>query len=157
MPASLAIALMLAQSVPIDADAAALRRIRKALAEPAPVVVTTHSVGKDGPVFRMRIKGLDLADAWVDRSIVPPYVRPWFRADHHEFLEQVLKNRERAEQFRGPTLYPAGIDMVQVGQFLTRRIKAANRRRQEQNAREEVRQALEQLRACRAEPAGPGC
>jgi len=157
MSASLAFALVLAQSVPIDADAAALRRIRKALAEPAPVVVTTHSDGKDGPVFRMRIQGLDLADAWADRSMVPPYVRPWFPSYHHEFLEQVLKNRERAEQFRGPTLYPVGIDMVQVGQFLARQIKAANRRRQEQHAREEVRQAIEQLRACRANPDRAGC
>jgi hypothetical protein len=54
-------------------------------------------------------------------------------------------------------LYPAGIDMVQVGQFVTTQIKAANRRRQERNAREEVRQAMEALRACQANPAGPGC
>ena len=47
--------------------------------------------------------------------------------------------------------------MVKLGQFLDRRIKAANRKRQEQNAREEVRQAIEELRACRTNPARPGC
>jgi hypothetical protein len=74
-----------------------LARIRKALAEPAPVVAGTASVTKDGAIFRMRIEAFDLGPAWTDRSIVPPYVRTWFGAHHHEFLEQVLKNRERAE------------------------------------------------------------
>ena len=157
MTAGLLLGLVLAQSAPGEPSAADLERIRKALAEPAPVSATVASVEKDGPVFRMRIKAFSLDPAWKDRSIVPPYVRPWFRADHHEFLEQVLKNRERAEQFRGPTLYPIGIDMVRVGQFLGKQIKAANRRRQEQNAREEVRQAMEELRLCRTDPARPGC
>jgi predicted component of type VI protein secretion system len=40
---------------------------------------------------------------------------------------------------------------------LFRGIKAANRQRQEANAKEEVRQALEELLACRANPDRPGC
>jgi hypothetical protein len=155
--AGLLLGLVLAQSPPAEPSAADLERVRKALAEPAPVSATVASVGKDGPVFRMRIEAFGLDPAWKDRSIVPPYVRPWFGAYHHEFLEQVLKNRVRAEQFRGPTLYPIGIDMVQVGQFLARQIKAADRRRQEANAKEEVQRALEEFVACQANPARPGC
>jgi hypothetical protein len=152
------VGLLLAQSATTDGAASPdLQRIRKALEEPAPSSLMSSSVSRDGPVFRSRIEAFDLGPAWKDRSIVPPYVRPWFRADHHEFLEQVTKNRERREQFRGPTLYPSGIDVVKVGQFLSKQIKAANRKRQEQNAREEVERALEELRACRANPARPGC
>jgi hypothetical protein len=158
MAATVLLALVLAQAAPVETvDAAQLARIRRALTETPAIDVPAATRG-EGPVFRVTIQGKrPVEPMWANWSAVPTNIRPWFRADHHEFLEQVLKNRERAEQFRGPTLYPIGIDMVKVGQFLDRRIKAANRKRQEENAREEVRQALEELRACRADPARPGC
>jgi predicted component of type VI protein secretion system len=46
---------------------------------------------------------------------------------------------------------------VQVVEFMVKEIKAANRRKREANAREEVRRALEELLACRANPDKPGC
>jgi hypothetical protein len=155
--AGLLLGLVLAQNVPPEAPVADLERIRKALSEPAPVFTIAASVDKDGPVFRMRIKAFDLGPAWEDRSIVPPYVRPWFRAYHHEFLEQVLQNRERSEVFRGPTLYPIGIEMIQLVQFLAKHINAANQRRHEADVKEEVRLALEKFLACRTNSNRTGC
>ena len=46
---------------------------------------------------------------------------------------------------------------MQVAEFLVKHLKAANRKRQDANAKEEVRQALEELLACRANPKRPGC
>ena len=150
--------LVLAQGPPVETGQAdELARVRRALAETPAINVPPVRTG-EGPVFRVTIQGKRPVEAlWGNWSAVPSNIRPWFRADHHEFLEQVLKNRERAEEFRGPTLYPIGIDMVKVGQFLARRIKAANRKQQEQNAREEVRLAMEEHRACRTNSARPGC
>ena len=133
-----------------------LAQVRRALTE-TPAINVPPVTRDEGPVFRVTIQGKrPVEPLWANWSAVPTYIRPWFRADHHEFLEQVLKNRERAEEFRGPTLYPIGIDMVKVGQFLAKQIKAANRKQQEQNASEEVRQALEQLLACRTNSNRPG-
>ena len=78
---------------------------------------------------------------------------PWFPSHHHEFLEQVTP-----EEFRSATLYsPIGIPVVQVVDFLVKDIKAANREKREGKAREEVRRALEDLLACRANPDNLGC
>ena len=158
MAPAVVLALMLAQTTAAEAsDAAQLARIRKALAE-APAIDMSPATSADGPVFRVTIRQKrPVEPLWANWSAVPSNIRPWFRADHHEFLEQVLKNRERAEQFRGPTLYPAGIDMVQVGQSLAKRIKASNRKRQEQNAREEAARELAIFLACRIDPSKPGC
>ena len=41
---------------------------------------------------------------------------------------------------------------MKVAQFLAKHINAANYKRQNANAKEEVRQALEELLACRANP-----
>jgi hypothetical protein len=54
-------------------------------------------------------------------------------------------------------LYPIGVDLVKVAQFLAKHINAANYKRQNANAKEEVRQALEELLGCRANPDRPGC
>ena len=89
---------------------------------------------------------------WDGGSATPSYVRTWFRSYHHEFLEQVTP-----EEFRGATLYPIGIPVLQIVDFLVKDIKAANRKTREANAREEVRRALEELLACRANPDRPGC
>jgi hypothetical protein len=156
LPAVL-LTLTMAQSPPPDDEVARLERIRAQLAALPAIDVATPRPA-DGMVFRVTVQGKRPVDPlWANWSAVPSYIRPWFRADHHEFLEQVLKNRERPEQFRGPTLYPVGIDMVQVGQSLVSHIKASNRRRQEANAKEEVRQAIKELLACRANPGQPGC
>jgi hypothetical protein len=71
---------------------------------------------------------------------------------HHEFLMQVTP-----EAFRGVTLHPIGVPMVPLLELLGRQISAALRKSAEARAREEVRQALEELVACKADPARPGC
>jgi hypothetical protein len=149
---------VLAQAVPGSTSPAPdLDKIRKALAETSAITIAPPAQ-PDGPVFRVTVHGDRLKGTpWDGWSAAPTYVRPWFRADHHEFLEQVLKDRVRAEEFRGPTLYPIGIDVVRVGQFLARQITAANRRRQGANAKEEVQRALEEFVACQANRARPGC
>ena len=155
MSGVLCLTLLLAQSLPVPAgagDAAQLERIRRALAE-APATVVPVPTPAEGPVFRMTVHGWK-ADTplWDNWSAVPSNSRPWFRGYHHEFLEQVTP-----EEFRSATLYPTGIPVVPIIEFLARRINAANRKRQESNAKDEVRQALEEFLACRADPARAGC
>jgi hypothetical protein len=153
MPAAVFLTLMLAQAAPLEvSEAAQIERIRKALTE-APAITVPPVARGEGPVFRVTIQGQKPVEPlWEKWSAVPSNIRPWFRSYHHEFLEQVTK-----EEFRGATLYPSGIDFVQVIQFLAKHIKAANRDRQNANAKEEVRRALEELLACRANPDRPGC
>src|SRR5436190_10445286 len=145
--------LMLAQAPPSEAgEAAQIERIRKALTE-APAITVRPPTGAEGPVFRVTVRGQKpLPPLWDKWSAVPPNIRPWFRSYHHEYLERVT-----AEEFRSATLYPVGIDFIQVAQFLVKHISAANRTRQTANANEEVRQALEEYLACRATPDRPGC
>ena len=138
-----------AQSAP-DPD---LERIRKALAETPAISVPALTVTREGPVFRMTVHGRKpIKPPWDNWSAVPTNIRPWFRSYHHEFLEQVTK-----EEFRSSTLYPTGIPVLPAVEFLAGQIKAAIRKRQEANAKEEVRKALEELLACRADPTRPGC
>jgi len=61
------------------------------------------------------------------------------------------------EEFRAGTLYPIGLPVGTLLELFGRQIRLAHRKSQEQHAREEVRQALEELRACRADPSKPGC
>jgi hypothetical protein len=153
MSGVLFLTLMLAQAPqPAEAaEAVQIERIRKALAEPP--ATTVSPTQSEGPVFRMTVRGQrPLPALWDKWSAVPSNIRPWWRSYHHEFLEQVTK-----EEFRSATLYPVGIDWVQVVQFLAKRIKATNHRRGEANAKEEVQQALQGLLACRASPDRPGC
>jgi hypothetical protein len=153
MPATLALALMLAQSLPTEAtDAAKMERIRKALTE-APAMTVPPATRAEGPVFRVTVQGWKPGEPlWDNWTAVPSYIRPWFRGDHHEFLEQVTK-----EEFRGPTLYPTGIPVVAVIEFLAKQIRAGQRKAGEAKAREEVRLALEHFLECRSNPARPGC
>jgi hypothetical protein len=135
-----------------------LARIRRALAAEAPALSVPSLATQEGPVFRLTIFARKPEKPlWFRPSAVPAYIRPFAPSYHHEFLEQVTKNRERAEEFRAPTLYPIGVDVVEVVQFLAKHIKAANRKRQESNARDDVRKALEEFLACRANPDRPGC
>jgi hypothetical protein len=147
------LALLLAQAPQVEAgEAAQIERIRKALNE-APAIPVAPPTRAEGSLFRVTVRGWTFKKPlWDNWSAVPTNIRPWFRSYHHEFLEQVTK-----EEFRSATLYPAGIDMVKVAQFLAKHIGAANYQRQKANAKEEVRQALEELLACRANPDRPGC
>lgn len=152
MPGALCLTLLLAQDPPADAGAAAqIARIRRALAEAPPTVVPAPTPA-EGPVFRVTVQGRTADKPWDNWSAVPSDIRPWFRADHHEFLEQVTP-----EEFRSATLHPVGIPVLSVVELLAKRVKAARRKGQEANAKEEVRRALEELLACRADPAKPGC
>jgi hypothetical protein len=153
MAAAVLLALLLAQDPPAEAaETARLERIRKALAE-APAITLLSAMRAEGPVFRITVFGRKpVRPLWVDWSAVPSYVRPFAPPYHYEFLHQVT-----AEEFRAGTLYPSGIPVVTVAGFLTKQVKAANRKRQEANAREEVRKALEELLACRANRDRPGC
>ena len=161
MTAGLLLGVIVAQTVQAQAAAdsdPSLDRIRKALAQTPSIAVPAPATAREGPVFRMTVEGhYKHKPAWAEWHNVPAYVRPPAPTYHFEFLDQVTKNRERAEQFRASTLYPIGIDMVKVAQFLAKHIKAANRERQNANAKEEVRQALEEYLACRANPDRPGC
>jgi hypothetical protein len=153
MPPAVVLMVMLAQApAAVTGEADQLARVRRALAEP-PATIVLSVTSTEGPVFRVTVQGRK-ADKppWDNWSPVPTYIRPWFRADHHEFLEQVTP-----EEFRSATLYPVGIPVLSVVGALAKQVKAANRKRQEANAKQEVRQALEELLVCRANPDRPGC
>ena len=143
--------LVLAQSAPAEAaDRAQIERIRQALIETQAITVAPPTRAEDS-VFRVTVHGpRPERPLWEEWSTTPSYVRPWFRASHHAFLEQVTP-----EEFRGATLYPIGIHVEQVVDFLVKDIKAANRKQREANAREEVRLALEELLACRKTQTNP--
>jgi hypothetical protein len=153
MPPAVFLTIMFAQELPAAAGGAAnLERIRRALAEPPPIAITSPT-SPEGPVFRMNVYApkpdRPVWEAW---SAVPSYVRPSMTLHHHEFLMQVTP-----EAFRGVTLHPIGVPMVPLLELLGQQISAALRRSAEARAREEVRQALEALVACKAGPARPGC
>ena len=153
MPPAVFLTLMLAQDLPAEAaDAAKMERIRKALAETPAIVVTSPPPG-EGPVFRVTIHGPKPdRPTWQTWSATPSYIRTPMRLYHHEFLEQVTP-----EAFRSPTLYPVGVPVVPLLDSLGTQIRTAQRTAAEARAREEVRRALEKLRACRAESARPEC
>ena len=153
MSAAVLLTIVLAQAPQVEAgEAAQMERIRKALSE-APAITVSPPARAEGPVFRVTIQGhTPVQPLWDNWSAVPTYIRPWFRGAHHEFLEQVTP-----EQFRSATLYPTGIPVLSIVESLVRQVKAANRARQEANAKEEVRKALDELLACRANPDRPGC
>ena len=151
MAPALFLTLVLAQSAPAEGADAQIERIRTALTETQAITIAS-STRAQGSVFRVAVHGKPERPLWDAESATPSYVRPWFRYYQHEFLAQVTP-----EEFRGATLYPVGIPVLQVAELLVKEIKAANRTRREANAREEVRQALEELLACRADPCKPGC
>ena len=153
MPPAVFLTLMLAQGLPAEAaDAAKMERIRKALAE-TPAIVVTSPLPREGPVFRVTIHApkpdRPMWEAW---SAVPSYIRPPMRLYHHEFLEQVTP-----EAFRAQTLYPLGVPVVPLVELLGKQIRTGLRKAAEARAREDVRRALENFLACRADPARPGC
>ena len=153
MPPAVLLTLMLAQDLPAEAaDAAKMERIRKALAE-TPAIVVTSPLTREGPVFRVTIHApMPDRPMWEVWSPVPSYIRPPTRLYHHRFLEKITP-----EAFRAPTLYPVGVPVVPLLELLGKQIRTAHRKTAEARAREEVRRALEELLACRADPARPGC
>ena len=159
MTAGLLLGLALAQSATVQTPAGAtdLRRIRAALEAAPPLLVATRSVERDGPIFRMKIQAFELEAAWKDRSMVPPYVRTWFRLSHHEFLEQADALSPTPQFFRGATLAPTGIPVDPLVGYLVKEIKAARRNSREKRARKTVGEELAALLACRSDPSKPGC
>ena len=153
MPGAVVLTLVLAQSLGAEAaDTAKLERIRRELAEPA-AILGSSPLAREGLVFRVTIVGSRHdKPIWADLSGVPAYVRPMAPTYHYEFLLKVTP-----EEFRAGTLYPVGIPIVPLVTFLGRQITTAQRKTAEKRAREEVRQALEELLACRANPERPGC
>jgi hypothetical protein len=151
--ASWVMTAVLAQAVPGSTSPAPdLDKIRKALNE-AQAIILVPPTRAEGPVFRVTVRGSKLETRpWDGWSAAPTYVRPWFRGDHHEFLEQVTP-----EEFRSATLYPIGQITTGMIESLVKLIKAANRKMGEAAARREVQQALEEFRACQANRDRPGC
>ena len=143
--------LIVAILTSLVAQAADLDRIRKGLEATAPALTAPADDGR--PIFRVTVQGSKLeAQPWDGWSAAPTYVRPWFRGDHHEFLERVT-----TEKFRSATLYPVGVPVIPLVELVSKNIRQAIRRAQERRAREEVRDALAHLLACREDSAGPGC
>jgi hypothetical protein len=155
MPAALALAFMLGQTLPAEApDAANLERIRRGLAE-SPGVEVSAPLPREGVVFRMTVHGRKPDQPiWADKSGVPPYIRSVFPSYHFEFLQQVTN-----EDFRSGTLYPGalGLPIVTLTELMVKGVKTVHRKNQESRAREEVKKAMEAFLACRANPARPGC
>ena len=153
MPPAVFLTLMFAQELPAAAgDAAKLERIRRALAEP-PAITLASPPPHEGPTFRVNVHApTPDRPVWEAWSAVPSYVRPSMKLHHHEFLMQVTP-----EAFRGVTLHPIGVPMVPLLELLGQQISAALRKSAEARAREDVRKALEEVVACKADPARPGC
>lgn len=152
MVAALFFGLVLAQTSPAESgDAALMARIRKALAVP-PAIETTRAERGSRPVFRLDIRGRKPDNPlWDDWSAVPSYIRPSYPLYHAEFLQQVTP-----EFVRASVLYPGyvrtpysgygiGIPIMPILQALSTGSRATSRRLQQERAREEVRQALEDL------------
>ena len=166
MSGALLLSLVLAQALPVEpADSAQLARIRRALDDQPPAIaVAAGSPVRDGPVFRVTVHGRT-ADRplWENWATVPSYIRPSYPLYHNEFLTQVTP-----EFFRASVLYPGypttpyggvgvAVSLVPLFEAAAKGMAKMNRRRQEASAREEVRQALEEVLACRADPTRPGC
>jgi hypothetical protein len=152
--ARLLLGLLLAQAPAADAtEAARLERIRKALTETQAIAVSPPAPGA-GPVFRVTVRARKPERAqWEGLwETTPSYVRTWFPGYHHEFLERVTR-----EEFRSATLYPVGEVNTAMIELLVKGIKLASRKMSEAAARREVQRALDELRACRANPDRPGC
>ncbi len=158
MTAAVLLTLMLAQGPPAESgEAAQIERIRKALAETETIAIPPSTTA-EGPVFRVKIQAQKpLPPLWDKWSAAPSYVRPWFRGYHHEYLERVTQDRVFPEELRGATLYPMGQITTAMIESLVKLLKAANRKMGEAAARREVQQALEEFRACQANPERLGC
>jgi hypothetical protein len=155
MSGALLFSLVLAQALPVESvDSAQLARIRRALDdEPPAIAILAASPVRDGPVFRVTVHGrTPERPIWENWATVPSYIRPSYPLYHNEFLAQVTP-----EFFRASVLYPGypttpyggvgiGVPLVPLFEAAAKGVAKMNRQRQEASAREEVRQALEDLR-----------
>lgn len=147
----LGLALAQALSGP-PADAKQLARIRKALAEP-PAIAVPLTASREGFVFRVTVHAPQpRKPMWDDWSNVPSYIRPNMPLYHYDFMQQVTP-----EEFRAGTFATVGLPVGQLLELLGRHISVAHRKSQEEHARDEVRRALEEVLACRADPSRTGC
>src|SRR5262249_34118603 len=134
--------------------AATLERIRRALPKPPAIPIQPATASDGRLVFRVQIRHRQLPPLWTPSYPVPSYIRPSYPLYHYDFLQMVTP-----EGFRASTLYPGSVGFP-VGAWsgsLVKQIKEARRKAQEQAAREEVRQELAEVLACRADPSRPGC
>jgi hypothetical protein len=148
-------AAVFAQAIPPSSasNGTDLDRIRKALDRP-PAITTEGGTDASGrPVFRMSVRApgpeKPLWDAWTN---VPSYIRPNMPGDHYYFLQMVTP-----EEFRAGTLYPMAIPVGPLLELIGRHLASPHRKSQQERARDEVRQALAELFACRSDAARPGC
>jgi hypothetical protein len=121
---------------------AALERIRRAVERPGIEIVEDRDIARDIPVFRIYIRErlLPAQRLWTDETLRPPYVQTHFPGNHHEFLETVTP-----EEFRAATLYPIGIDVIQVVNAALKAIRKSMRERAEAEARQMVQEELKLL------------
>src|SRR5262245_37508472 len=97
---------------PTDVD-----RVRKALDAPAPAILA-GAVQREGQVFRLTIRAMTPdTPPWEDWSRAPTFIRPWWKVQHYEYLEQVTP-----EQFRTGTLYPVGIPVIPMIQWIAKKV-----------------------------------
>jgi hypothetical protein len=137
VPAALVLAAVLAQAqVPATGDRN-LERIRKALAEPAPIATSLET--KEGPVFRVLIRApRPPRPLWDTDTMIPSYVRPSMPGLHYDFLAQVTD-----PVFKAGVLYP-GMSLGPLLKWLGgNKSKEDVRREKEAKARKEVVRDLE--------------
>jgi len=144
-------ALLAQAAAQASQDITDVERVRKAL-DASPTALSS-AVRQEGMVFRVTIRAtVPDKPPWEDWSHVPSYIRPWWKVQHYEFLEQVTP-----EQFRTGTLYPVGYPVGPMVAWLGKKIGERNRKTRAVNARDEVRADLDQFLACRADSSKPGC
>lgn len=149
----LVVAALAQAPAPAGDDAAQLERIRKAMEHQSAITTDAGTDAAGRPVFRMSVRGWGpekpLWDNWTN---VPSYIRPYWRGYHNDYLAMVTP-----EEYRSATLYPVGIPIGPLLEALSKRIRVAHRKSEEEHARDEVQAALAELFACRADPSRPGC
>jgi len=143
--------LILAQATS-TLSASDLERIREALNRQNTLTLAAATT-REGPVFRVTVHGLKTEKPLWDPG-PNQWIRPQFPSYHYDFLMQVTP-----EAFRASTLYPAqfGIPIGAIIEGIAKHIRTTRQKSKEEKARDEVRRALQELLACRADPSRPGC
>ena len=151
MLAGLVLGAVLAQAAPLPDVTTDLDRLRKALAETPAIQLDPPP--REGPVFKVTIRaGWNEKPLWDDWSHVPSYIRPNMPAYHYEHMWMVTP-----EEFRGGTFYTVGLPIGPLLELIGKHMAFPHTKTREEKAREEVRQALDEFLACRADPTRPGC
>jgi hypothetical protein len=152
----LVLAAVLAQAPAATAAAAdetaVLERIRKAVSDP-PAIVVPPPVEREGLVFRVTVRApTPQKPVWDNWSNVPSYIRPNMTLYQYEYLQLVTP-----DEFRTSTVYSMNIPIGPLLELLGKHMVTVHRKTQQERAREEVRKALAEVLACRADPSRPGC